>query len=158
MNPKSQNLEPIIFEKLTTNPIFTLASKIYQINDILKKEIEKILKKHQLTFYELEILVVLHENENDFLKPSDLYKKLLFSTGGITKLIQRLEKKNYITKEIFLDDLRTKPISITTKGEQVVLEVFPKILKIEKDVFSKLNKEEISNISNSLEKLITLSK
>ncbi|MFY9075965.1 hypothetical protein CRU99_11935 [Malaciobacter mytili] len=158
MNPKSQNLEPIIFEKLTTNPIFTLASKIYQINDILKKEIEKILKKHQLTFYELEILVVLHENENDFLKPSDLYKKLLFSTGGITKLIQRLEKKNYITKEIFLDDLRAKPISITTKGEQVVLEVFPKILKIEKDIFSKLNKEEISNISNSLEKLITLSK
>ncbi|MFV0564011.1 MarR family winged helix-turn-helix transcriptional regulator [Malaciobacter mytili] len=158
MNPKSQNLEPIIFEKLTTNPIFTLASKIYQINDILKKEIEKILKKHQLTFYELEILVVLHENEKDFLKPSDLYKKLLFSTGGITKLIQRLEKKNYITKEIFLDDLRAKPISITTKGEQVVLEVFPKILKIEKDVFSKLNKEEISNISNSLEKLITLSK
>jgi DNA-binding MarR family transcriptional regulator len=64
-----------------------------------------------------------------------LYDKLQFSSGGITKIIKRLEIKHYIKKEVFLEDLRSKPISITKKGQSLVLELFPKVIHFKVKVF-----------------------
>jgi DNA-binding MarR family transcriptional regulator len=115
-----------------TNPIYKIASKVYNLNELLKKEVEKLLSSYDIGFAELDLLIVLHEADKKVFKPSDLYDKLQFSSGGITKIIKRLEIKHYIKKEVFLEDLRSKPISITKKGQSLVLELFPKVIHLVK--------------------------
>ncbi|AXX86553.1 transcriptional regulator, MarR family [Malaciobacter marinus] len=137
-----------------TNPIYKIASKVYNLNELLKKEVEKLLSSYDIGFAELDLLIVLHEADKKVFKPSDLYDKLQFSSGGITKIIKRLEIKHYIKKEVFLDDLRSKPISITKKGQSLVLELFPKVIHLEKNIFSVLEFEELNITYKSLLKVI----
>lgn len=154
MPSKSAIIQPKHYDNFETNPIYTIASKVYKLNSLLKKEIEKSLLKYEISFPELDLLMVLHEADKKIFKPSDFYGKLQFSSGGITKIIKRLEKKEFVKKEILPEDLRSKPISITKKGQRLVLEVFPKILQIEKDIFSILSFEELDITNNSLSKVI----
>lgn len=137
-----------------TNPIYKIASKVYNLNELLKKEVEKLLSSYDIGFAELDLLIVLHEADKKVFKPSDLYDKLQFSSGGITKIIKRLEIKHYIKKEVFLEDLRSKPISITKKGQSLVLELFPKVIYLEKNIFSVLEFEELNITYKSLLKVI----
>ncbi|PHO12502.1 hypothetical protein CPG38_07260 [Malaciobacter marinus] len=137
-----------------TNPIYKIVSKVYNLNELLKKEVEKLLSSYDIGFAELDLLIVLHEADKKVFKPSDLYDKLQFSSGGITKIIKRLEIKHYIKKEVFLDDLRSKPISITKKGQSLVLELFPKVIHLEKNIFSVLEFEELNITYKSLLKVI----
>ncbi|PHO09064.1 hypothetical protein CPG37_11490 [Malaciobacter canalis] len=137
-----------------TNPIYKIASKVYNLNELLKKEVEKLLSSYDIGFAELDLLIVLHEADKKVFKPSDLYDKLQFSSGGITKIIKRLEIKHYIKKEVFLEDLRSKPISITKKGQSLVLELFPKVSHLEKNIFSVLDFEELNITYKSLSKII----
>ncbi|PPK60613.1 MarR family winged helix-turn-helix transcriptional regulator [Malaciobacter marinus] len=137
-----------------TNPIYKIASKVYNLNELLKKEVEKLLSSYDIGFAELDLLIVLHEADKKVFKPSDLYDKLQFSSGGITKIIKRLEIKHYIKKEVFLEDLRSKPISITKKGQSLVLELFPKVIHLEKNIFSVLEFEELNITYKSLLKVI----
>jgi DNA-binding MarR family transcriptional regulator len=137
-----------------TNPIYKIASRVYNLNELLKKEVEKLLSSYDIGFAELDLLIVLHEADKKVFKPSDLYDKLQFSSGGITKIIKRLEIKHYIKKEVFLEDLRSKPISITKKGQSLVLELFPKVIHLEKNIFSVLEFEELNITYKSLLKVI----
>lgn len=137
-----------------TNPIYKIASKVYNLNELLKKEVEKLLSSYDIGFAELDLLIVLHEADKKVFKPSDLCDKLQFSSGGITKIIKRLEIKHYIKKEVFLEDLRSKPISITKKGQSLVLELFPKVSHLEKNIFSVLDFEELNITYKSLSKII----
>lgn len=137
-----------------TNPIYKIASKVYNLNKLLKKEVEKLLSSYDIGFAELDLLIVLNKADKKVFKPSDLYDKLQFSSGGITKIIKRLEIKHYIKKEVFLEDLRSKPISITKKGQSLVLELFPKVSHLEKNIFSVLDFEELNITYKSLSKII----
>ncbi|RYA23757.1 MarR family winged helix-turn-helix transcriptional regulator [Malaciobacter halophilus] len=137
-----------------TNPIYKIASRVYSLNELLKKEIEKLLSSYDIGFAELDLLIVLNKADKKVFKPSELYDKLQFSSGGITKIIKRLEIKHYIKKEVFLEDLRSKPISITKKGQSLVLELFPKVSHLEKSIFSVLDFEELNTTYKSLSKII----
>jgi DNA-binding MarR family transcriptional regulator len=137
-----------------TNPIYKIASRVYNLNELLKKEVEKLLSSYDIGFAELDLLIVLNKADKKVFKPSELYDKLQFSSGGITKIIKRLEIKHYIKKEVFLEDLRSKPISITKKGQSLVLELFPKVSHLEKNIFSVLDFEELNITYKSLSKII----
>ncbi|MCB9033172.1 MAG: MarR family transcriptional regulator [Chitinophagales bacterium] len=86
-----------------------------------------ILKNFDLTHIQFNILKILFgaANNNEQVTPGDISKRLMFASSDLTRLLDRLEKKDLITREVDPTNRRKININITEKGELLVLEYMP---------------------------------
>lgn len=82
-----------------------------------------------------------------------LAEKTLITKGTLTGIIDRLEKKGLVRREVPNDDRRSFIAVLTPEGEQVFEETFPAHIAHLKQRFGKLNKEELEQIGVALKKL-----
>ena len=83
------------------------------------------------------------------LTQSELAKKVTVSEGGISRMLSRLEQEGYIQRK---QDWKTKWISLTSKGEAKMQEVFEQQLHFQTSLFNECLSEEEQR---TLYKLIT---
>ena len=131
------------------------AGKAYHIS-ILEQNIQTI----GLSVFEADVLVTLKRslNENQ-LTPKQVGERLVISSGGLTKVLNQLERKGFITRLIDENDKRSKPIKLTPAGEQKAIDALL-IIKSTTDawVHGRLSDEKIIALSNLLSELIPLPK
>jgi len=56
---------------------------------------------------------------------SDIQRKILLSSGGVTYLVDRLEEKGYVKRTPLKEDRRAISVSLTPRGEKRFMEIFP---------------------------------
>lgn len=112
-----------------------------------------LLEKFNLTSSELDVLAALFFN-NKTLTPTDLYESTIFSSGGMTKLLKKLESKGYVSRSSCNADKRSKLVHIEPKGEQLVQEALALIMHKDNEFFSVLNEKEKSFLFKILKKLL----
>lgn len=112
--------------------------------------------KYQITHSELDVLSCLRMSENDehILSPTKLYERLLFTGGAITKVLKKLEKKNYIVRLENEFDKRSKLVQLTSLGKETHDKVMKDVLNFEEECFSELTKEELELFRSLLLKLL----
>lgn len=71
---------------------------------------------HRLNLSDPEMLVLAHLESQGELTPSRLAKLLDLSSGGMTALLQRLERDGYVTREAHPTDGRSCVIRRTSKA------------------------------------------
>ena len=79
--------------------------------------------RHGLTLAEFGALEALFHRGDMVL--SDLQRRILVSSGGITFLVDRLTKKGLVARRRSPDDRRARFASLTPDGERLVREIFP---------------------------------
>ena len=79
--------------------------------------------RHGLTLAEFGALEALYHRGDMLL--SDLQRRILVSSGGITFLVDRLTKKGLVRRRQCPDDRRARFASLTANGERLVREIFP---------------------------------
>ena len=149
---KIKELAPEVYknELHITRPFFTL-------NSLLFNKGEKILSEdYKLTQSELDILASLYfsETDNFSLTPTQLKDIMFFTSGGMTKLLKKLEEKEYIIKIDNEADKRSKSIQITESGIKITSKALKDIIEFESSYFSKLNHEEQKQFKNLLYKVL----
>jgi DNA-binding MarR family transcriptional regulator len=82
-----------------------------------------------------------------------LGEKTLTTKGTLTGVLERLEEKGLILREINQEDGRSQLISLTKRGQQIFDKSFPEHMAHLQKSFGKLTKRELDELSNSLEKL-----
>lgn len=82
-----------------------------------------------------------------------LGEKTLTTKGTLTGVLERLEEKGVIFREINREDGRSQLISLTKKGQQIFDKSFPEHMAHLQKAFGQLNKRELDELSKSLEKL-----
>jgi MarR family transcriptional regulator, 2-MHQ and catechol-resistance regulon repressor len=82
-----------------------------------------------------------------------LGEKTLVTKGTMTGVLERLEEKGVIYREINQEDGRSQLISLTKKGQQIFDKAFPEHVAHLQKAFGQLSKKELEELSNSLEKL-----
>lgn len=119
-------------------PFFILHKKIYEEGNSI------LINKYNLSQTELDILGVLfYLAGDDFtMSPTQLYEKLLFSSGGMTKVLKKLESKSFIQRVDNPNDKRSKLVQITKEGKETTSLALKEILEHENKCFSKLEEEE----------------
>lgn len=101
----------------------SLIIELNRISNYLQHEISLLCAKFDLTQTQFSILEVL--NSKDELLVGEI-QKLIFSTpGNVPYVINNLIKKGYVTKENMETDKRCSKISLTTKGQDKILEILP---------------------------------
>lgn len=82
-----------------------------------------------------------------------LAEKTLVTKGTLTGIVDRLEKKGLVRREVPPADRRCFMIVLTEAGEQLFESVFPDHTAYLKDRFDRLTPEEIQEISTHLKRL-----
>ena len=119
--------------------------------DSLFLEIEKSLKEFELNISEFGVLEMLYNKGDQPVQK--VAEKILVTSGTITYVINKLEKKDFVVRKKCNKDKRVYYVSLTEKGHDFIAHIFPKHKKFIDNLFKDMSEE---NKTQLLENLIQL--
>ncbi|KZK83138.1 Organic hydroperoxide resistance transcriptional regulator [Pseudovibrio sp. Ad13] len=106
-----------------------------------------------LTLSEKELLGRVQQSGGE-VRMSDISSALMFTEGGATKIIGRLEKQGLVTRHRSQEDKRVILINITEEGESKLATALSAMANVAYPLLSKVySEEECAQMSRLLEKL-----
>ncbi len=119
---------------------------------IFNKNANLLQTNYDLTHSEVDVLAILSSYK--IMTPTDLYEATIFSSGGMTKILKKLERKQFISRISSDKDKRSKLVKLEPKGEEIFQLCLMDILKIDNQIFSILDKKEKKDFKKILKKLV----
>lgn len=102
---------------LDTEPMAVLG-RIYRISNLVRHGIEATFAGHGLDRGEFDVISTLRRAGPPYrLTPTELYRSLMISSGGLTHRLARLEKAGLVAREPSLSDGRSIEVVLTPDGQ-----------------------------------------
>jgi DNA-binding MarR family transcriptional regulator len=120
---------------------------------IFNKNNQALQAKYDLTLSEGNVLFSLYFN-GKVLSPTNLYKATILTSGGMTKILKKLQDKKLISRVASNKDKRSMLVNIEPKGEQLIESSLKDIIEMDNKVFSVLEEEEKNTLEHLLKKLV----
>jgi DNA-binding MarR family transcriptional regulator len=120
---------------------------------IFNKNNQALQAKYDLTLSEGDVLFSLYFNDK-VLSPTNLYKATILTSGGMTKILKKLQDKKLISRVASNKDKRSMLVNIEPKGEQLIESSLKDIIEMNNKVFSVLEEEEKNTLEHLLKKLV----
>ena len=108
------------------------------------------IKKSGLTISQFGVLEALYSKGD--LRICEIIEKILTTSGNITVVIKNLEREGFIKINPDPLDKRSKIVSITDKGKNIIEEILPEHINNINNIFSILTDEEKILLKNILKK------
>ncbi|MDQ0872365.1 MarR family 2-MHQ and catechol resistance regulon transcriptional repressor [Paenibacillus sp. V4I3] len=112
---------------------------------------DRDIRNHGLNRTEFGVLELLYHKGAQPIQ--QIGGKVLMSSGNITYVVDKLEKKEFVKRKTSTEDRRLIFAEITEKGKQFIEEVFPKHTKVIEKAVAGLTAEEKKIASQLLKKL-----
>lgn len=136
------------------NKIMALGVPLALIYKHLFNESNQLLQeKYDLTLSEADVLFSLYFNGKTF-SPTNLYKATVLSSGGMTKILKKLQDKKLISRIPAKEDKRSMLVKMDSKGEQLIEASLKDIIEVDNKIFSVLEEEEKNTLEHLLKKLV----
>lgn len=117
--------------------------------------IEAIFKAHGLDTGEADVLFTLLRSGPPYrLRPTELFRSLMISSGGLTDRLKRLEKSGLIHRIEAEGDGRSLPVALTQEGIERAKAAFQEDMAVEAAMLAGLSQEEQDNLARLLRKLV----
>ena len=111
-------------------------------------QIEKNVQEFGLNISEFGVLEMLyHKGDQPVQKVAE---KILVTSGTITYVINKLEKKELVVRRKCDKDKRVYYVSLTEKGNDFIANIFPKHRDFIDNLFKDLNEENKTQLLESL--------
>ena len=124
---------------------------IMRTSNILIDDLKRTLKQYPINSTEFSVLEFLYSKGEKNIQ--EIRDRILLASGSATYVVDNLEKKGYVVREVCDSDKRVTFIKLTKKGEDLMSEIFPIHKKNTKKVFSGLTSEEVKTLQNILLKI-----
>ena len=129
--------------------------RITRINDIFLLKLNKILSQNDLSYSELQTLGALIVSGPPYeLNPNTISRHNLLTSGGMTNVLTRMEKKGLITRRKDARDRRGVIVSVTERGLDIFETVIVAENAIEHRLIKGLSETERTVIAVVLRKLL----
>lgn len=120
----------------------------------LRPQIEAIFKKYDLDSGEFDVIATLRRSGPPYcLRPTELYRWLMISSGGLTARLTRLEKAGLIARLPDPDDARSMLVQLTPEGSTLTERAFREDMAFESTVLAALTPAEAATLEALLRKL-----
>lgn len=100
--------------------LWTVLAKAY---DAVRAHAFADIERHGLTPGEFGVLDTLYHKGP--MRLGELQHRVLVTSGGISYLTDRLEKRGLVVRRECAEDRRTKEVALTPEGEALVRRIFP---------------------------------
>ncbi|MEF2247488.1 MULTISPECIES: MarR family winged helix-turn-helix transcriptional regulator [unclassified Paenibacillus] len=112
---------------------------------------DRDIKEHQLNRTEFGVLELLYHKGPQPLQ--QIGSKVLMSSGNITYVVDKLEKKGLVCRKASSEDRRSMYAEITKEGSALIKYIFPQHAGVIAAAAAGLSKEEQELASSLLQKL-----
>lgn len=134
----------------------TYFDAIYQIittGHWITDEVTRALKKFDITEPQFNVLRILKGAKGNPLTVSAIQKNMVQRSSNVTRIIDKLAKKELVVRKECPTNRRKMDITITEVGEEKLKQLNKEVLALHKPFFSKLNKEELIMLKDLILKL-----
>jgi len=100
---------------------------------------------------ELAVLTALHQADPAQPTAAALARELVITSGGMAKVLARLERRGLIERHARPEDARTMSVGLTADGSRLIEELSASIMKRGSDRFSDLDPAQRRLVADSLE-------
>lgn len=106
--------------------------------------LERDLAEHDMTLGDYQVLVYLSEVEERSMRMCDLADLLQLSPSGLTRRLDGLVKRGYVSREASTDDRRVMKAQLTDAGHEALRATAPyHVASVRRHVFDLLDAEQV---------------
>ena len=116
----------------------------------LEGELNRLLRPFDLTTATLTILSILDRASGDGLSCGDIAAQLIAEVPDMTRLLDRLERLEYVYRERSQLDRRMVRVKITPRGKEVVANLKSQTQECHRQQFSRLSAESLKTLESLL--------
>jgi DNA-binding MarR family transcriptional regulator len=139
------------FDTRAMPPLIRLA----RLSILIESFQHEVLEPFELAPSDYSVLAALRRAGKPYsLNPSQLYTRLQRSSGGMTKILKRLEDQKLVRRADNPDDRRGSLISLTRHGLTTQDRVFSAFMTASQDLLGPLSSKDNSDADRSLRKLL----
>ena len=120
---------------------------------IIDYVLQEVLKSNGLDLTKEQMIVLKKLHEKDGLNQNELAFLTLRNKSSLTRLLTKMEKKNYIVRKQSLEDKRVKNVFLTHLGKETFLKTKPVIKEMIAIIEQSISKKEKEQIINTLKKI-----
>jgi DNA-binding MarR family transcriptional regulator len=122
----------------------------------VRPAIERVFERHGLDSGEFDVLATLLRSGPPYrLRPTELYKSLMISSGGLTDRLARLESAGLVRRLASEADARSLLVELTPSGRKRTEAAFREDMATEKQLLTGLTSEERVLLGRLLARLAT---
>ena len=126
--------------------------RLHRLADALHAELRPVFAEAGLSDGDFDVLASLRRSGTPYqLTPGELAASTMVTSGAITKRLDRLEEKGYVTRTVSVEDARSRRIQLTEAGIALIDELVPKHLDNERRLLAGLTDLERSRLAHLLE-------
>ncbi|MBX7482007.1 MarR family winged helix-turn-helix transcriptional regulator [Qipengyuania qiaonensis] len=138
---------------LDTSPMAVLGRARWIVHAV-GAPIEKVFAGHGLDRGEFDVLSTLLRSGPPYrLRPTELYRSLMISSGGLTDRLSRLQRAGLVRREPSADDARSMLVQLTPRGRRKTEQAFRDDMALEMQLLAGLNDGERERLGELLGKL-----
>lgn len=115
----------------------------------------EILEPHDLTLTQYKVLKFLLVNPQGTIRQVDIEEHFYIRNPTVTRILQSLEKKELIERQVNPQDSRSKIICLTEKAKSMENLLYQLGNKLEKKLTSNLTDEDKKELLRLLKKLLS---
>jgi len=129
--------------------------RLTQVNNIFIQIIKECVESYQLQSSDFNLLCCLRRNPPPHtLSPTELYQSMLFSSGGLTKVLTRLQQEGLIGRLENPEDKRSKLVVLTVEGKQLVEKIMPVLHQQEKQMMEALSSKDLEQLDGLMQRIL----
>ncbi len=122
---------------------------------IARGPIEAVFGRHGVDTGEFDVLTtLLRSGRPHELRPTELYRSLMISSGGLTDRLSRLEKAGLIGRRPSESDARSLLVNLTPKGRELAEAAFREDMMVEARLLEGLSEKEAEQLAKLLARLV----
>ncbi|MBX3685856.1 MAG: MarR family transcriptional regulator [Rhodocyclaceae bacterium] len=102
------------------SPGMRFIARLFRLRDVIFENAQREMAEFELSPAEYSVLATLRKTPAPHrLKPSDIYKGMLLSSGGLSKVLKTLEERGLVLREDDQDDRRGSLVRLSPAGVEL---------------------------------------
>jgi len=119
---------------------------IMRTESLFAVQYERFFREHGLTSPQYNILRILRGHEGRGLPSLEIASQMVACVPDITRLIDRLEKAEYVARERCTEDRRVVHVRITAAGKKLLKKLDQPVREAEQQTLGHMTKKELADL------------
>jgi DNA-binding MarR family transcriptional regulator len=121
--------------------------------DVVKRSFSQMIEPHGITLQQFNVLRILRGAGSDGLPTLTIGERMIEQTPGVTRLVDRLEKKGLVARAPCAKDRRRVFCRITTKGLDLLKELDEPVTRWDSRAVSVLPPSDLDSLIDLLDRV-----
>ena len=131
-----------------------ILARARRVTLMTRDKVMPVLARHGLDSGEFYVLAALRRAGPPYaLRPTELFRALMVSSGGLTDRLRRLEERGLVRRIPSQEDRRSMLVELTAKGRRLVEKAWREDMDVENAIVANLSRQERQELARLLARL-----